>query len=407
MKIIAPRNLYDVSIDLPSSKSISNRLLIIKSISGEGEIEDLSDASDTVILEEILNSDNSEFDVGHAGTTYRFLTALFSISNKEVVLTGSERMKKRPIGTLVDALNSLGADIEYLGEVGFPPLRIRGKNIKGGKVKVSGGISSQFISALMLIAPKMKNGLEINLDGHVVSQPYIKMTALLMEDCGVVVELEPNKIRIHSGTYVVGHKKVEKDWSAASFWYELVLIGKMKRLHISGLKEQSIQGDSNVKDIFLEYGIKSDFRRDGVELSYDRMIAQRNESIRDFTHTPDLVQPYIVAMAVIGENTETIGIGHLKIKETNRIEALKNELLKLGVDIEITSNSLKIRSGIQMKGFDGVIHTYEDHRMAMAFAPLAMYLGSIKIENPNVVEKSYPSFWSQLAKIGFKFELEN
>ena len=354
-----------------------------------------------------MNFDSANLDVGHAGTAYRFLTAFLAISSRQKVLTGSERMKKRPIKTLVDALRTLGADIEYLGEEGYPPLKIQGKQLEGGRIDVDGGISSQFISALMLIAPTMRKGLDINLNGKIVSKPYIQMTAQLMQECGIAIELKSNMIRIPYGKYKLGKKTVEKDWSAASFWYQLALVGKIEQLHIAGLKEQSVQGDIHVKDIFLEHGVRSHFKDDGVELSYHAPNNKNKSFVHDFTDVPDLTQPYVVAMSIIGQKVEVNGIQHLKIKETNRIEALRAELSKIGVVIEITPNSIKVCSGIDEEDFRGEIQTYQDHRMAMAFATLAIPLREIEIENPEVVRKSYPLFWEQLKKLGFKLELEN
>lgn len=400
MKVIAPKHISEAAIELPASKSISNRLLIIQAISGEGKISGLSDADDTRILYDVLQSDGDVIDVGHAGTAYRFLTAFYAISTKEVILTGSDRMKKRPIGPLVEALKALGADISYLEEEGFPPLKINGKELEGGAVKLPGFISSQFISALMLIAPKMSKGLWIEVEGDMVSRPYIEMTAALMRECCIEVRVDSQKIYVSNGNYSVGEKIVEKDWSAASFWYQMVLLGKLSKLELMGLTSESIQGDAYVKNLFEEFGVKSVFSAEGVTLEFEE-AKYFVEKDFDFTHVPDLTQPFVVSMAGINNSVKVIGIDHLKIKETDRLNALKCELEKLGAKVEFFENGLSLKYGTTR---GGDIDTYEDHRMAMSFAPLALVHGEMEIENPDVVSKSYPNYWQQLAKLGFTFK---
>lgn len=400
MKVIAPKHISEAAIELPASKSISNRLLIIQAISGEGKISGLSDADDTRILYDVLQSDGDVIDVGHAGTAYRFLTAFYAISTKEVILTGSDRMKKRPIGPLVEALKALGADISYLEEEGFPPLKINGKELEGGAVKLPGFISSQFISALMLIAPKMSKGLWIEVEGDMVSRPYIEMTAALMRECCIEVRVDSQKIYVSNGNYSVGEKIVEKDWSAASFWYQMVLLGKLSKLELMGLTYESIQGDAYVKNLFEEFGVKSVFSAEGVTLEFEEAKYSVEKDF-DFTHVPDLTQPFVVSMAGINNSVKVIGIDHLKIKETDRLNALKCELEKLGAKVEVFENGLSLKYGTTR---GGDIDTYEDHRMAMSFAPLALVHGEMEIENPDVVSKSYPNYWQQLAKLGFTFK---
>lgn len=403
MKVIAPKQIPEAIIELPASKSISNRLLIIQAISGEGEITGLSEADDTKVLQGVLRSEQEVLDVGHAGTAYRFLTAFYAISTKEVILTGSDRMKKRPIGPLVEALKALGADISYLEEEGFPPLKIKGKKLEGGTVKLPGFISSQFVSALMLVAPTMSKDLSIEVEGYMVSKPYIDMTAALMENCGVKVQVTSQKVNVATGQYQVGKKMVEKDWSAASFWYQTALLGKLKKLELKELTAQSIQGDAYVKDIFEKFGVRSNFSEDGVTLEFEDVKGLTTKDF-DFTHVPDLTQPFVVSMAGINNPINVTGIDHLKIKETDRLTALKSELGKLGSQVEVFDNGLHLKSGIIEDSFGGSIRTYEDHRMAMSFAPLSLVLGEIEIENPDVVSKSYPDYWQQLVKLGFTLE---
>lgn len=402
MKLIAPNTVLDSQIEVPSSKSISNRLLIIQALAKSGNVTGISTAQDTVILNLLLNEMPKIMDVGHAGTAFRFLTAYLSVTPGTYLLTGSDRMKNRPIRPLVDALKSLGADIQYVENEGFPPLKIRGTSITKSKVAIDASMSSQFVSALMMIGPYLKKGLTLNLEGDLVSTSYIEMTRSLMQDCGVNVLYENKKIEISTSSYCFETFPVEKDWSSISFWFEMVLIGKWKRLLIKDVNENSIQGDAFVKELFGYFGVKSSFDKDGLWLKYEKPNDKLPTRI-DLKNTPDLTQPFIVAMAAIGHSITVTGIQHLKFKETDRALALQTELQKFGVVLKVNDSNLILKTGIDASSTVR-IKTYQDHRMAMAFAPLALVLDGIQIENPEVVEKSYPDYWNQLQNLGFTIE---
>lgn len=400
MKLSAPNKFADIPVILPASKSISNRLLIIQALAGTGEISNLSNAEDTTILRTLLNEMPPTFDVGHAGTTFRFLTAFLAINKGEHILTGSNRMKHRPIAPLVDALRVLGADIQYLEKEGFPPLKIVGRELEGGCVEIESSISSQFMSALMLIAPKLKNGLEIVLKGDVVSKPYLEMTAALMNSSNAKVIFTGNRIVIPKANYFFKSMEVEYDWSAAAFWYELVAISKMSHLLLVGVKPESIQGDSRVVELFGLFGVQSRFNEDGLQLSYSRTEIE-SAGLLDFKETPDLVQPFLAMLAVQNFKMGLSGTRNLQFKETDRLLAMKNELKKFGAEIDITADSVLMLKGIYSKLSPIIqVKTYQDHRMAMAFAPLSV-LTNLEIEHPEVVEKSYPNYWAEMKKIGF------
>jgi 3-phosphoshikimate 1-carboxyvinyltransferase len=404
MRLIAPNNIQETTVEVPSSKSISNRLLIIQALSepGLGNISNLSNAQDTIVLDQLLSEMPAVFDVGHAGTAFRFLTSYLSITKGEYILTGSDRMKQRPISPLVNALKALGAEIEYLEKDGFPPLKIRGKELVGGHVEIDSSISSQFITALMLIAPKLNRGLEIKLKGNQVSVPYLKMTAELMGQCGALVEFTDNVITISKSDYEFDSFEVEYDWSAASFWYELVVIGQVPLLHIANVKQESIQGDKRVLELFQLFGVESSFDETGLHLRYSKPKEFNCPRIVDFKETPDLVQPFLAMSAVIGFTIVISGTKNLQFKETNRAQAMKNELAKLGAFIDVADDSILMMEGVKHNLQTLInIETYQDHRMAMALAPLALVFGKLDIENPQVVEKSYPDFWEQLKKLGF------
>ena len=401
MKITAPYKIKDSSVSVPTSKSISNRLLIIQSLCGGGEIVDLSDAEDTTTLARVLKELPSRIDVGHAGTAFRFLTAYLSITSGEYILTGSDRMKNRPVGVLVEALRELGANIQYLDKEGYPPLKIVGSQMQGGQVSIKSDVSSQFISALMLIAPYLEKGLKIKLIGEVVSQPYIKMTQSLMESCGVDLVFNNQEISIPNGNYKFESLNVEKDWSAISFWYEMVLIGEIDHLLIEEVFLDSIQGDSYVLSLFKNFGVQSTFDDQGVHLSFIRPNRNDLPRIVDFKNTPDLIQPFVVSIAAINEQYVISGSKNLAYKETDRAAALKMELAKCGAFIDVAEDSILVLKGIDNFKKVPEIKTHQDHRMAMAFAPLALLFENVEIENPDVVKKSYPTFWGELEKLGF------
>lgn len=402
MNITAPNKINDVGVEIPASKSISNRLLIIQALSKSGEIQNLSEAEDTLVLKQMLSEMPETMNVGHAGTAFRFLTAFLSIGDGTHVLTGSERMKNRPIAPLVNALRALGANIQYLENEGFPPLKIQGKKLQGGAVTVDSSISSQFISALMLIGPSLENGLRITLSGDVVSRSYIDMTAKLMSSCGAQINVTGNTIGVSTSTYYFEVHKVEKDWSAIAFWYSFVRIGKIDHLLLKNVPQQSIQGDAYVRELFMHLGVKSRFDAEGLHLAYDGEIETTLPRILDFSKTPDLAQPFVVTLAVINGQYVLSGTSTLQHKETNRGLALKTELAKMGGFIDVAPDSILVLKGVnETQSATVEIATYQDHRMAMAFAPLAMKYEEIKIQNTEVVKKSYPLFWDQLAKLGF------
>ena len=404
------------TVSLTASKSESNRALIIQALSSEKfEIKNLAGAQDTVTLNNILNSqqpttnNQQAIDVGAGGTTMRFLTAYFSTKIGTRILTGSERMKKRPIGILVKALRDLGAQIEYIEEEGFPPLKITGKALRGGEIEVDGSVSSQFISALLLIAPELQNGLVIKFNGEITSRPYINMTLKMMEEFRVYGQWHENFISVSKQNY---HKKsevdyaykIEGDWSAASYWYAMAALSSEADLTIKGLNHPSLQGDSILADVFTFFGIKTEYISDGIRITKNRI---KDEHFGfDFSDCPDLAQTVAVVVSALNIPALFNGLHTLKIKETDRIKALKTELKKLGTEVEILNdNSIKIIPTASI-GTPASISTYEDHRMAMAFSALAMKLENITIENPEVVKKSYPNFWEDLKSLGFVIKEE-
>lgn len=376
-------------ISLPSSKSISNRALIMRAISGKTiTIENLSTAKDTQILAELLaNSNRTIFDVGHAGTAMRFLTAYLATKEGEFVLTGSNRMQQRPIKILVDALRNLGAEISYLKNEGYPPLKIKGKSLLGGEISIDGSVSSQYISALMMIAPSMKNGLKINFEGSITSKPYMDMTAEMM--------------KVFGEGFIV-----EADWSAASYWYSMVALAKDAEITLLGLKKDSLQGDAVVAKIYEKFGVKTEYLENGIRLTkIAPAIIHHLPLLVDFTNCPDLAQTVAVTCVALSCAAKLTGLSTLRIKETDRIAALQNELSKLGYTVEVEGNDVVVlcRDGKSQNSYNWnkiSIDTYDDHRMAMAFAPLAL-LYPITIENPDVVIKSYPNFWEDLRGVGF------
>jgi len=389
----------NLRVELPSSKSISNRALILDALAySPYEIENLSDCDDTRVLVNALDSNDTTFDIGAAGTSMRFLTAFLSKTVGEWVITGSERMKQRPIKLLVNALNQLGAKIEYVENEGFPPLKIYGCALMGGEISLNGGISSQYISALMMIAPLMQNGLKITLEGEIISRPYIKMTMEMMEEYGVDVQFEGNVVSIAPQEYQPISYKVESDWSAASYWFEVLsLVGK-GGVYLLGLRQDSYQGDSKVAELYEQLGVKTDYLTDGVLLTPNGQVTDRMEY--DFTDQPDLAQTFAVTCCLKGITFEFSGLQSLKIKETNRVAALINELKKLGYVLFEPAEGMLAWEGECCAAAEKIsIATYEDHRMAMAFAPAALVM-PLTIEHPHVVSKSYPSFWDDFEKIG-------
>ncbi len=393
------------TISLPFSKSISNRLLIIQSLSPEGfNIDHLSDSDDTKVLQAGLHTTSDLIDVGHAGTSMRFLTAYVAATQQMKIITGSERMKQRPIGALVDALNQLGAGISYLEKEGYPPLNIPGNVLSGDTIKIDGNISSQFISALLLVAPSLANGLNIHISGVLVSVPYVKMTLGLMRQAGIDAAWRDNVISIVPQTYYSNGMTSERDWSAASYWYQIAALSADAELLLEGVLRESWQGDSVVASLFSKLGIETTYAAEGALLAQRKTDKPALLNI-DFMDVPDLAQTMAVTLCLLDIPFRFTGVKTLRVKETDRIAALQNELLKLGYCIEangqesIEWNRKKVEPQSNIS-----IATYHDHRMAMAFAPAAILFPGIQIEDPGVVSKSYPAFWDDLKKVGFAIE---
>ncbi|HET8810034.1 MAG TPA: 3-phosphoshikimate 1-carboxyvinyltransferase [Flavobacteriaceae bacterium] len=387
------------------SKSESNRLLILQALFPHIEINNLSDSDDTKLLQKALVSNKKTIDVGHAGTAMRFLTAYFSIQEgKEILLTGSERMQNRPIGILVEALQKLGADISYEKEPGFPPLRIRGRKLNNSQVQLSSNISSQYISALMLIAPKLPGGLEIELQEQAVSFSYLEMTKSLLKKTGISCEINGNKIHVFSvSTLSPATIFVEPDWSSASYFYSIVALSDSAEIRLQNFRNPKIsyQGDSVVAKIYGKLGVETTFSGTGIIL---KKIGGKLPGLLqlDLSNTPDLAQTIAVSCLGLKIPCKLLGLQTLKIKETNRLLALKTELEKCNAKVKISENSLEMLPPESLP--DSVeIDTYDDHRMAMAFAPLALKI-SIGINDAEVVSKSYPQFWQDLEKQGFSIK---
>jgi 3-phosphoshikimate 1-carboxyvinyltransferase len=390
------------TILLPASKSLSNRALIINALTDSPlPLNNLSDCDDTKVMREAFIANAPVIDIGAAGTAMRFLTAYFAGKEAVVTLTGTDRMKKRPIKPLVDALCSLGAKIEYVDNEGFPPLRIYGKTLSGGKVALDGGLSSQYISALMMMAPLMTNGLEVCLSGNIVSRPYIEMTLKMMAHFGVETEWKENNIIIKPQRYKAREFTVESDWSAASYWYEIAaLMQETNTFILTGLTANSWQGDSKIAAIFGLLGIESRFVSKGVEIRHNRGASLPPFFEYDFTDIPDLAQTLVVTMCCLGIKFRFTGLQSLRIKETDRIAALQHEMKKLGYLLKDSDDSVLEWNGkICEKEKCPVISTYHDHRMAMSFAPAGLLIKGLTIENKDVVSKSYPQFWEEFNKI--------
>lgn len=403
----------DTSIMLPASKSISNRALIIQALTKGGMMpENLSDCDDTEVIIRGLGKQSEIIDIKAAGTAMRFMTAYLSATEGEHTITGTERMKHRPIGILVDALRYLGAEIEYVGEEGYPPLRIRGRQLEGGTLLIAGDVSSQYISALLMIAPILTKGLELKLTGNIISRPYIDLTLHLMHEFGVAAEWSDfDTIRVKPQPYQQRAYTIESDWSAASYWYETLALtdDTQSKVALQGLKDGSRQGDSTVRYIFSLLGIKTSFKEKDVNGMPEALLTRHSRMLNrmdyDFTNQPDLAQTLIAVCPVLGIPFHFTGLGTLKIKETDRIEAMKREMEKLGYILHEEEGTALSWTGERCEPMtQPTIDTYEDHRMAMSFAPLAIKLGEIRINNPEVVSKSYPHYWADLRKAGFKIQ---
>ncbi|MBI4947373.1 MAG: 3-phosphoshikimate 1-carboxyvinyltransferase [Bacteroidetes bacterium] len=394
-------NILKGFITLPASKSISNRILIIRALCDSCfPIKNLSESEDTQVLKAILNSGSNILDAGHAGAAMRFLTAFASTVVGQWIITGSERMKQRPIGELVEALRNMGALIEYTEKEGFPPLKITGTKLRGTEIEIDGSISSQFISALLMIAPAITGGLTLKIKGRIVSMPYIEMTLKLMEFFGVKLRWQDDTINIREQNYTCREFTVESDWSAASYWYEMAALSGEVDITLLGLKKNSYQGDSILPDIFYELGVKTVSVKNGVRLSRKEITAKSFEM--DCSGYPDLIQTLAVTCALLKIPFHIKGAKTLRIKETDRIHALKNELAKIGVSLKVKNSDELIWDGKAKKVQPGIkIETYSDHRMAMAFAPAAIKHPGLMICDTGVVGKSYPHFWEHLKSVGF------
>ena len=386
-------------VNISGSKSESNRLLILQSLFPEINLKNLSNSDDTRYLQKALDSKEAVVDISHAGTAMRFLTAYFSSrEGREVLLTGSERMQNRPIGILVDALRTLGADIQYENKEGYPPLRIKGRKLLEKEVSIQGNVSSQYISALLLTAPSLKHGLRLNLTGQVTSVPYINMTLALLEDLGIDCGWEGNTIFVRPKEEIDPITlTVESDWSSASYFYSLVALSEDGEVSLSAYKKRSLQGDSSLVDIYNHFGVQTTFEHDRIRL---KKVSRHEESLQlDLSDSPDLAQTIAVTCFGLGMACDLTGLHTLKIKETDRLVALENELGKLGANISVTDKSLHLKASQGKRITPGIsIDTYDDHRMAMAFAPLALKV-PIFINDAEVVTKSYTDFWSDFESV--------
>lgn len=399
------------AINITGSKSETNRLLLLQALYPNITLENSSESDDSNVMidalqkSKIVTLQSSIIDVHHAGTAMRFLTAFFAIQEgKELILKGSSRMKERPIKILVDALNQLGAEISYEEKEGFPPIKIKGKKLLQNKVTLPANVSSQYISALLLIAPKLENGLELTLEGEITSIPYIKMTLALLNEIGVETSFENNKIKINQiKTHNSQLITIESDWSSASYWYSIIALSEIDtKITLSSYKKNSLQGDSALVEIYKNFGVETAFN-DNNSITISKVNFKNQKSlIYNLQSSPDIAQTIAVTAFGLGIGCHLTGLHTLKIKETDRLEALKNELSKLGAIISVTSDSLTIEQS-NNRTIKSSIATYQDHRMAMAFAPLALKV-PIVIEDSEVVSKSYPTFWDDLKNVGFQFE---
>ena len=396
------------AIQITGSKSESNRLLLLQALYPEIKINNISNSDDSVLMAKALASKNTVIDIHHAGTAMRFLTAYFSTQEgRTIELTGSKRMKERPIAILVDALNQLGAEITYKENQGFPPLLITGKKLTNNKVTLQANVSSQYISALLLVASKLENGLELTLEGEITSVPYINMTLSLLEEIGTKTKFQDNVITIYPQQQLADKTQqltVESDWSSASYFYSIVAMSAIgTTISLSSYKQNSLQGDSALATIYNAFGVTTTFKNNTVVLQKTEATSPDTKINFDLKNAPDIAQTISVTAFGLGLECHLTGLHTLKIKETDRLVALKTEIEKLGGQVAITNNSLTLKKAINWHQ-NVTIATYNDHRMAMAFAPLALKVPII-IEDSKVVSKSYPTFWDDLAALGFIFSV--
>ncbi|WP_108866443.1 3-phosphoshikimate 1-carboxyvinyltransferase [Aquimarina aquimarini] len=395
-------NIKDSTLQITGSKSESNRLLILQALFEDIDIENISNSDDSEVMQKALKTNEELVDIHHAGTAMRFLTAYFAVKQgRETVLTGSQRMKERPIKILVEALQQLGCDIKYENKFGYPPIRIQGRSPQVNTVSLKANVSSQYISALMLIAASLPKGLKILLEGKVTSVPYINMTLSLLRDVGISGVFENNTIVIEPYKKVSPRTVVvESDWSSASYYYSIVALSKKGSVTIGSYKKESYQGDAKLAEIYRSLGVQTTFSEDRITLTKVSDTALGFQEELDLSNSPDIAQTVAVTCFGLGIGCYLTGLHTLKIKETDRLEALKTEIEKLGGKIDVTEDSLRLEPSNSINK-DVTIATYNDHRMAMAFAPLALRT-QFYIEEAEVVSKSYPDFWSDLHKIGFE-----
>jgi len=396
-----PGNQLSGELKITGSKSESNRALILQALYPEIKLENISNSDDTKVLGEALKKGSGTVDIHHAGTAMRFLTAYFASKNgSDVVLTGSPRMQERPVKLLVDALKSLDADISYEKNEGFPPLIIKGKTLTENSVRLEANISSQYISALMLIAPSLPQGFEIVLDGQITSVPYISMTLEILQNAGISGSFKDNRIVIeHQEELTSKTINIESDWSSASYFYSLAAISETASLSLSNYRKNSLQGDSCIVEIYAQLGVNTTFEGNSIILE-KQPCEMPKRIVKDLRNSPDIAQTIAVTCLALGIECELTGLHTLKIKETDRLVALKTEIEKFGAKVEITNDSLQLFPAKTLKGNVSVA-TYNDHRMAMAFAPLALKV-PLNIEDAGVVSKSYPTFWEDMESLGFR-----
>ena len=389
------------AVSISGSKSESNRLILLRAYTSYFKIFNLSDSDDTQLMLSAIESDKKEINIGHAGTAMRFLTSYYSsISKNSKILTGSNRMKQRPISILVDALKHLGCDIEYVEKSGFPPLKINGKNILRNSITLPADVSSQYISSLMMLGVSLENGLKIKLSSEITSLPYILMTKKIIDRIGGITKIDDGEITIESFIEkAIPEQFVESDWSSASYFFSIAALSKSVKLTLSTFFKDSLQGDSKLVDIYKIFGIETKFEEDHITLTKNKIDLPKSINL-NLKDSPDLAQTIIVTCLGLGVDCTLDGLHTLKIKETDRLIALKNEIEKFNVDkVEITKDSITLENNSNLK-HEVVIDTYNDHRMAMSFAPLSL-LVPIKINNPEVVTKSYVNFWNDLESLGF------
>ena len=405
-RIIAPRRI-EGEIDLPASKSISNRVLLLNALCATpGRLSNLAQCDDTdAVLSALAQPDASEVNIGAAGTAMRFLTAYFATrEGREVVIDGTERMRQRPIGVLVDALRQLGADIEYVEAEGYPPLKITGTRLHGGALTVSGSVSSQYITAILLIAPVI-GGITLTIEGEIMSRPYIDMTLALMARYGVKAEWRENVIHVPAGEYTALDFTVEADWSAASYWWAMQAIVPQSRISLKGLEPQSLQGDSRIAELMSQMGVTGNWCGRYLDLRSNGGVGCCCSTFADLSGTPDIAQTLVVMLCLMGRPFRITGLRTLRIKETDRLEALRTDLRKLGYVMKVEGDDA-ISWHFETTAAEASPHicTYHDHRMAMAFAPAAIRFPGLIIDDAQVVSKSYPLFWEHLRQAGFKIE---